>query len=48
MTQLVTTDGPSATVSEATQVACGSSLADPGKYKIIPKPKDVPNSKAKH
>ena len=46
VTQLVTANGPSPTVSEATQVACDPSLADP-KFKIIPKPKVVPNAKAK-
>lgn len=48
VTQLVTVSGPSPTVSEATQVSCDGSLADPGKgYRIVPKPKVVPNSKAK-
>jgi len=47
VTQLVTANGPSPTVSEATQFACGGSLAEPpgGKYKIVPKPKVAPNSK---
>jgi hypothetical protein len=47
VTQLVTNGGGSPTVSEATQVSCDSSLAEPpgGKYKIVPKPKAAPNSK---
>ena len=46
VTQLVTANGPSPTVSEATLVSCDGSLAEPpGKYKIVPKPKAAPNSK---
>ena len=46
VTQLVTANGPSPTVSEATLVSCDGSLAEPpgGKYKIV-KPKVAPNSK---
>jgi hypothetical protein len=47
VTQLVTANGPSPTVSQATQVSCDPSLADP-KFKIVPKPKFDANSKAKH
>jgi hypothetical protein len=46
VTQIVTTGGPSPTVSTPTQVSCDSSLADP-KFKIVPKPKFEPNGKAK-
>jgi hypothetical protein len=46
--QLVTTSGgPSSIVGPATPVQCDPALAEPGKYKIVPKPKVVPNSKAK-
>jgi hypothetical protein len=46
VTQLVTPNGPSPTVSAPTQVSCDGSLAEPpgGKYKIV-KPKVAPNSK---
>lgn len=47
VTQLLTANGPSPTVSEAVQVSCDGSLADP-KYKIVPKPKMAPNSKSKN
>jgi hypothetical protein len=46
VTQIVTQSGPAQTVSAPVQVSCDSSLADP-KYKMVPKPKVVPNSKAK-
>jgi len=47
VTQLVTANGPSPTVSEATRVSCDPALAEPpGKYKIVPK-KNVVNSKSK-
>jgi hypothetical protein len=36
VTQLVTANGPSPTVSEATRIACDPALADP-KFKIVPK-----------
>jgi len=47
VTQLVTANGPSPTVSEATRVSCDPSLADP-KYKIVPKKKSLVNSKSKN
>jgi hypothetical protein len=47
VTQIVTSGGPSPTVSEPVLVSCDSSLAEPpgGKYKIVPKKNVAPNSK---